>query len=104
MNDEAIVADTDIKPVPCTIDGREELTEPEAAAYLASGGYAAEAADLMAQARKFPGNYLYTVDRHRYAAFIMPGGYWLAGDCAKSEERIKAIGRLRRARVAGGTQ
>ncbi len=52
----------------------------------------------MAEARRFPGIYAYTANRHRYVAFFMPGGFWKAGDCAESEERIKAAGRQGRRR------
>jgi hypothetical protein len=87
--------DEDITPVPHAIGGREELTGGEVLAYLGSQGYAAESEALMAAARKFPGACMYTADRHRYAAYIMPRGYWRAGDCEKSEERIKAAPRRR---------
>lgn len=85
--------DRDIIPVPAlTADGQEHLTESEARAYLEQG-YDAEADSLMAVAARFPGAYQYTADRHRYVVFSMPGAYWLAGDCAESEESIKSLGR-----------
>jgi len=42
--------------------------------------------------------YGYTLDRHRYLAHVLlrDGAWcWRAGDCAESEERIKALGRGR---------
>lgn len=87
---------TDTIPVrPHTVNGSEHLTEDQTLAYLDTQGYVAETETLMAEARHFPGTYQYTADRHRYVAFIMPGGYWKAGDCTQSEERIKRIGRDR---------
>lgn len=86
----------DIRPIPHTAGGSAELTEAEAAAYLDGSGYQAETADLLARTQKFPGNYQYTADRHRYAAFIVPAGCWRAGDCARSEDRIRSSGAGRR--------
>jgi hypothetical protein len=81
---------------PHTADGSEQLTEAQALAYLEESGYGAEAAALADTARRFPGTYGYTSDRHRYIVFIMPGGYWKAGDCEASEERIKSLSAARR--------
>jgi hypothetical protein len=90
----------DIRTRPHEADGRQELTGDDVRAYLDASGYAAEAAELMARAQQFPGNYQYTASRHRYAAYIMPGGYWRSGDCTESEERIKALAARHQARHA----
>lgn len=87
-----------IPTYPHTAYGSEQLTEAQARAYLHAQGYEDEAGPLMAEARRFPGIYAYTANRHRYVAFFMPGGFWKAGDCAESEERIKAAGRQGRRR------
>ncbi len=79
---------------PHTVSGSEHLNEAMVRAYLGAGGYEAET--LIAEARRFPGTYGYTFDRHRYIAYIMPGGYWKAGDCTESGERIKALRAARR--------
>lgn len=92
------IREDDIRPRPHAVDGRQELTGEEVRAYLAAEGYEAEAAGLMAEARRFPGTYMYTADRHRYAVHIMPGDYWRAGDCAASEERIKSFRTARTSR------
>jgi hypothetical protein len=78
------------------VSGSEHLNEAMTLAYLESSGYGTEARAMADEARKFPCTYLYTADRHRYVAYIMPGGYWLAGDCSESEERIKALSASRR--------
>lgn len=90
------MTDETIPTRPHTVDGSERLAEGQALAYLTAEGYGAEALALMSDAVRFPRVYKYTADRHRYIAFSMPGGYWLAGDCAESEERIKSLGRARR--------
>lgn len=82
---------------PHTVSGSDRLSEAMTRAYLESSGYAAEAGPVMEEARRYPGTYAYTGDRHRYTVYRMPGAYWEAGDCAESEERIKALGRARRA-------
>jgi hypothetical protein len=82
-----------------TVDGSQRLTNEQALAYLTGEGYGSEALALMADAARFPCGYKYTADRHRYAVYTMPGGYWMAGDCAESEERIKALGRKRRGEI-----
>lgn len=79
------------------VNDSERLTEEDICAYLAGGGYEAEAAAMTADALRFPGTYKYTADRHRFIVWSMPGRYWMAGDCAESEERIKALGAARRA-------
>ena len=89
--------DDDITAIEHTVDGRSQLTEGEVRAYLSAGGYAGEVEAVTADARRFPLTHTYTADRHRFVVFSMPGGYWLAGDCTRSEERIKALGRGRRA-------
>lgn len=81
---------------PHTVTGSEQLNEAMVRTYLESSGYGGEAAALMETARKFPRSHEYTADRHRYLVFIMPGGYWNAGDCTESEERIKTLRRTRR--------
>ena len=91
----------DIKTHPHETGGRQKLTGDEVLSYLTESGYQAEAADLMARAQRFPGNYEYTTSRHRYVVYIMPGGYWRAGDCTASEERIKTLSARYRARGAG---
>jgi len=84
---------------PHAVDGSDRLTNEQAFAYLIAGGYGSEALALMAEAASFPGVYKYTADRHRYVAYSMPGGCWLAGDCERSEERIKTLGRKRRGEI-----
>lgn len=85
-----------IQPRPHVVDGSERQTNEQALAYLIAAGYGTEALALMADAAQFPGAYKYTADRHRYVVYSMPGAYWMAGDCAASEERIKSPGRSRR--------
>jgi hypothetical protein len=95
----------DIRAVEHTVDGRDQLTEDEARAYLTAEGYEAEAGAMIADALRFPEIYRYTGDRHRYLVHTLRrgGGWcWLAGDCAESEERIKALGRGRRGGVPLG--
>jgi hypothetical protein len=92
--------DDDITAVEYTVGGSNALSEDDVRAYLTACGYAAEVEAMIADALKFPGSYRYTADRHRYAAHVrLPGGVWCwrAGDCSRSEERIKALGRGRRA-------
>ena len=84
---------------PHTVSGSERLMEEQALAYLEAAGYGAEVPGLAAAAKRFPGNYQYTSDRHRYVVFIRPGDYWKAGDCEASEERIKALAAQRRRRI-----
>lgn len=84
---------------PHKVNGSGQLSGGAVLDYLTADGYEAEASALMTTAARFPGGYQYTADRHRYLVFIMPGGYWLAGDCTESEERIKRLGRERRARI-----
>jgi hypothetical protein len=81
----------DITVVPYTAGGRDKLTAEEASAYLDGSGYIQETGTLMAAARRSPGDCQYTADRHRYLVYVMPGGYWRAGDCAASEDRIKSL-------------
>jgi hypothetical protein len=79
------------------VNGSDRLTEGDVRAYLAAAGYEAVTDRLIAEARKFPGTWMYTGDRHRTIVHRMPGDYWTAADCAESEERIKvqAAGRAR---------
>lgn len=101
MND-----DDDIKAIEHTVDGRDHLTEDEARAYLTASGYEAEAGAMIADALRFPEIYRYTGDRHRYLVRSLRRGgewHWRAGDCTRSEERIKALGRGRRAGLPLGT-
>jgi hypothetical protein len=86
----------DITVRPHTVSGTDQLNEAMALAYLEASGYGTEAEGLADAARKYAGTYHYTGDRHRYVAYIMPGGYWVAGDCTESEERIKALSANRR--------
>ncbi|HEY2086622.1 MAG TPA: hypothetical protein VGH54_11445 [Mycobacterium sp.] len=85
-----------------SFNGSDRLTENDVRAYLAASGYSAEADAVTAECRRFPCSYKYTGDRHRFAVYIMPGGYWKAGDCEASEERIKSFGRGRRGIRYGG--
>jgi hypothetical protein len=92
--------DSDIPARDHTVNGSECLTEDDVRAYLSAEGYAAEAEAMITGALKFPEIYQYTGDRHRYLAHVLlrDGAWcWRAGDCAESEERIKALGRGRRA-------
>lgn len=86
----------DITVRPHAVSGSDHLDETAVIAYLEASRYGTESQAVADAARKFPGTYSYTADRHRYVAFIMPGGYWLAGDCSESEERIKTLSRARR--------
>ena len=88
--------DDDITAIEHTVDGSGRLTEEQVRAYLAAGGYAAEVEAVIGDAARFPLTYTYTADRHRCVVRVMPGGYWRAADCARSEERIKAAGHTRR--------
>jgi hypothetical protein len=99
------VHDDDITAVVHTVDGSDELTEVDVRAYLTACGYAAEAETMITDALRFPHDYRYTGDRHRYAAHVQSGGvwYWVAGDCSRSEDRIKALGRGRRAGLPLGS-
>jgi hypothetical protein len=67
------------------------MTPAMVATVLANAGYAAETGRLTAEARKFPGTWAYTVDRHRAVVHHMPRDDWEVADCAASEERIKAL-------------
>lgn len=89
----------DIAPVPFTVDGSEHLTEEQARGYLRESGYGGEVDHMTGQAERYPEIYRYTADRHRYLAHVLVHGewHWVAGDCTKSEERIKVLGRARRA-------
>jgi hypothetical protein len=86
----------DITTRPHTVNGEDHLNEAMVLAYLGASGYGTEAQAMTEAARRYVGTYQYTADRHRYLAYIMPGGYWLAGDCTESEERIKALSASRR--------
>lgn len=91
--------DADIQPIEHTVDGSNILTEQMVREYLIAGGYANEADALIAQAIQF-GNWHYTADRHHCIHHVWttyPDGYWTAADTTAGEERIKAIGRQRRA-------
>jgi len=81
---------------PHTVSGSEELNEAMVRTYLAASGYEGEADTMIADARRFPRTCGYTKDRHRYVVYEMPGGYWKAGDCTASEERIKTLAANRR--------
>jgi hypothetical protein len=97
--------DSDIPARDHTVNGSKCLTEDDVRAYLTAEGYAAEAEAMITGALKFPEIYRYTGDRHRYLAHVLlrDGAWcWRAGDCAESEERIKALGRGRRAGLALG--
>lgn len=72
------------------VNGSERLAEDDVRAYLTAAGYEAVAGRLIAEARRFPGTWMYTGDRHRTIVHRRPGNYWTAADCAESEERIKA--------------
>jgi hypothetical protein len=98
--------DEDITAIPYTVGGSDHLTEDDVRAYLVACGYAAEVEAMIADAVKFPDSYRYTEDRHRYAAHVLLAGgvwCWRAGDCTRSEERIKALGRGRRAGLPLGS-
>ena len=98
--------DDDITAVEHTVDGSTQLAEGDVRAYLTAEGYAAEVEAMIADALRFPASYRYTADRHRYAAHVrLSGGVWCwrAGDCSRSEERIKALGRGRRAGLPLGS-
>jgi hypothetical protein len=93
------VHDDDITVTAHTVNGSDHLTEEQARAYLDGQGYAAETEAMIADALRFPETYRYTAGRHRYLVHVLPrdGEWcWLAGDCERSEERIKALGRERR--------
>jgi hypothetical protein len=93
------VHDDDITAVEHTVNGSNRLTEDEVRDYLTAGGYAAEADALIAASVRH-GNWHYTADRHRvihHAWTDHPDGYWTAADSTRGEERIKALGRGRRA-------
>lgn len=96
--------DDDITAIEHTADGSNKLTAAQVRAYLAAGGYEAEADSMIADAVRWA-NYRYTADRHRYIARTRHDGgtglnaedwSWVAGDCTRSEERIKALGRAGR--------
>ena len=98
--------DDDITALEHTVDGSNQLTEEQVRAYLAAEGYAAEVDAMIADGLRFPDRYEYTGDRHRYAAHVrLLGGVWCwrVGDCSRSEERIKALGRGRRAGLPLGS-
>lgn len=92
------MTEDDIRARPHTVGGSDRLTGEQVRAYLEAGGYAAEADGLMLAAQRFPRTYKYTADRHRYVVYEMPGGYFGAGDCTESEERIKRLAAARRGR------
>ena len=102
--------DEDITAVPHTVDGSSQLTAGQARAYLSASGYEPEADRMIADAVR-RASHRYTDDRHRYLARTARIGgtglnpedwFWVAGDCTRSEERIKALGRDRRAGVPLG--
>jgi len=105
------VHDDDITAVEHTVDGSNELTAAQVRAYLVAAGYEAEADRMIADGVRWA-NHRYTADRHRYVARTRRNGgtglnpedwSWVAGDCTRSEERIKALGRGRRAGLPLGS-
>jgi hypothetical protein len=96
--------DEDITAVEHTVDGSSRLTEQQVRDYLVAGGYAGEADALISHAARI-GNWHYTADRHRCVHHVWttyPDGYWTAADTTAGEERIKALGRGRRAGLPSG--
>lgn len=102
--------DDDIRAIEHTVEGSNQLTAAQVRAYLAAGGYEAEADGMIADGVRWHG-YRYTGDRHRYVARTSRNGgtglnagdwLWVAGDCTEGEERIKALGRGRLAGLPPG--
>jgi hypothetical protein len=47
--------------------------------------------DVLAEAKRFPGQWAYTADRHFCAVYHMPGGTWEVRCCTASEDAIAAL-------------